>query len=87
MNTMPTSCEYFSFFLWQMAKRLDAELISLSVTAPTVPYEVVYTDRTVMVSNPTDFPDAHEDTGKLCEIKEPMVTSRIIVPQGAYSPC
>ena len=70
-----------------MAKRLDAEPISLSVTAPTVPYEVVYTDRTVMISNPTDFPDAHEDTSKLREIREPMVTSRIIVPQGVYSPC
>ena len=70
-----------------MAKRLDAELISLSVTAPTVPYEVVYTDCTVMISNPTDFPDAREDTSKLREIREPMVTSRIIVPRGVYFPC
>lgn len=87
MNTMPTLCGSFSFFLWQITKRLDAELVSLSVTAPTVPFEVVYTDRSVMISNPTDFPDTHEDTSKLCEIREPMVMSRIIVPQGVYSPC
>lgn len=82
MNTMPTPCESLPFFP-QRAKHLHAKLISLSVTAPTVPYQVVYTDRTVMISNPIDFPDGHGDTSKLLEIREPMVTSRIIVPQGA----
>ena len=68
-----------------MTRHLHASHTYLRITAPTVPYQVVYKDRTVLVSNPTDFPDAHEDTGKLLDIREPMINSRIIVPQGEYS--
>lgn len=53
-----------------------------SITAPTVPFEVVYRDRTVIVSNPTDFPETHEEIGTLLEVREPMVNATIIVPQG-----
>ncbi|KAF8320104.1 GTP-binding protein lepa [Clavulina sp. PMI_390] len=63
-------------------QRLEDEYnASIIITAPTVPFEVVYKDRTVMISNPTDFPEAHEEVGTLLEIREPMVNATIIVPQ------
>ncbi len=43
---------------------------------------VVYRDRTVMVSNPTDFPDTTNTGAKFKEVLEPVVKASIIVPQG-----
>ncbi|KAF7295365.1 Translation factor GUF1, mitochondrial [Mycena indigotica] len=54
---------------------------NLIITAPTVPYKVVYKDREVFVSNPTEFPDALEVSSKVKEIQEPVVRASIIVPE------
>lgn len=44
---------------------------------------VVYRDRTVIVSNPTDFPDVVDTTAHVREVQEPMVKASIIVPEGS----
>ena len=44
---------------------------------------VVYRDRTVIVSNPTDFPDLVDTTAHVREVQEPMVKASIIVPEGS----
>ena len=49
------------------------------------PILVVYRDRTVFVSNPTDFPDLSDATSKVVEVQEPMVNASIIVPEGDSS--
>lgn len=52
-----------------------------------VPPQVIYrekgTDRTVVVSNPTDFPDTTDAASKVREVQEPVVRASIIVPEGA----
>ncbi|KAI0306413.1 GTP-binding protein lepa [Multifurca ochricompacta] len=56
-------------------QRLEDEYdTNIVVTAPTVPYRVVYKDRTVVVSNPTDFPD-------VVDTPEPIAKASIIVPE------
>ena len=81
-------------FRQRLEDEYDANII---VTAPTVPYKglssdheghigtntltVVYRDRTVIVSNPTDFPDIVE-TSQVREVQEPIVNANIIVPEG-----
>lgn len=64
-------------------QRLEDEYnASVIVTAPTVPYKIVYRDRTVTVSNPTDFPDTIDSGSRVREVQEPVVKASIIVPQG-----
>jgi translation elongation factor EF-4 len=41
---------------------------------------VIYKDRTVIVSNPTEFPDVTDTTSKVKEVQEPIVKASIIVP-------
>lgn len=68
-------------------QRLEDEYnANIIITAPTVPFEVVYKDRTIIISNPTDFPEAHELMGSLVEIREPMINATIIVPQEYVGP-
>lgn len=43
---------------------------------------MIYKDRTVIVSNPTEFPDITDTTTKVREVQEPMVKASIIVPDG-----
>ena len=82
-------------FRQRLEDEYDANII---VTAPTVPYmglssdhgsrigantlTVVYRDRTVIVSNPTDFPDIVETSSQVREVQEPIVKANIIVPEG-----
>jgi len=51
------------------------------------PPEVIYRekgiDRTVVVSNPTDFPDTTDAASKVKEVQEPVVKASIIIPEGA----
>ena len=51
------------------------------------PLAVIYrekgTDRTVVVSNPTDFPDITDAASKVKQVQEPVVKASIIVPEGA----
>jgi translation factor GUF1, mitochondrial len=42
----------------------------------------VYRDRTVMVSNPTEFPDVTDSASRVKEVQEPIVKATIIVPEG-----
>jgi len=63
-------------------QRLEDEYdASIIVTAPTVPYKVIYKDRHVYISNPTEFPDVTDTTAKVKEVQEPVVKASIIVPQ------
>lgn len=60
-------------------ERLEREFdMDLITTAPTVNYEVVMKDGTVeVVSNPSRMPDA----GKYEDLREPIITATILVPQ------
>ncbi|HEX7046928.1 MAG TPA: translation elongation factor 4 [Gammaproteobacteria bacterium] len=60
-------------------ERLEREYeIDLITTAPTVIYEVEITDGSiVMVDNPANLPA----TNKIEEIREPIITANILVPQ------
>jgi GTP-binding protein LepA len=60
-------------------ERLEREYdMDLITTAPTVVYEVVLRDGTVHeIENPSKMPDP----GRIEEIREPIITSSIIVPQ------
>ncbi|GGP19830.1 translation elongation factor 4 [Silvimonas iriomotensis] len=60
-------------------ERLEREFdMDLITTAPTVVYEVLMKDGTVVeVENPSKLPDP----GKVEEIREPIITSTILVPQ------
>jgi len=60
-------------------ERLEREYdMNLITTAPTVVYEVLLGDGAVMrVENPAKMPDA----SKIAEIREPIITTTIFVPQ------
>ena len=60
-------------------ERLEREYgMALITTAPTVVYQVVLNDGTVMeIENPSRLPDA----SKVDEIREPIITASILVPQ------
>jgi translation elongation factor EF-4 len=42
---------------------------------------VHYKDRTVTVSNPTEFPDVTDVASHVKEVQEPIVKATIIVPE------
>jgi len=51
------------------------------VTAPTVPYKVINRDGTTeIISNPSEFPDPHQQTARGCKLLEPMVEATMIFP-------
>ena len=60
-------------------ERLEREYdLNLITTAPTVIYEVLRNDGTiVMVDNPANLPE----TSKISEIREPIIEAHILVPQ------
>ncbi len=60
-------------------ERLEREYdMDLITTAPTVVYQVLMRDDTVIeIENPSKIPDL----SKIAEIREPMITSTIIVPE------
>ncbi|KAJ7709647.1 GTP-binding protein lepa [Mycena rosella] len=69
---------HMDVFRQRLEDEHDANII---VTAPTVPYKIVYKDKEVYVSNPTEFPDAVDAASKVKEIQEPIVKASIIVPE------
>ncbi|KAH9950270.1 P-loop containing nucleoside triphosphate hydrolase protein [Amylocystis lapponica] len=69
---------HMDVFRQRLEDEYDANVI---ITAPTVPYKVVYKHKTVIVSNPTDFPDVSDFGDKVKEVQEPIVKASIIVPQ------
>ncbi|EKM55059.1 uncharacterized protein PHACADRAFT_119997 [Phanerochaete carnosa HHB-10118-sp] len=64
-------------------QRLEDEYnANVIITAPTVPYKVIWGDgKETYISNPTDFPDVSDSTSKVKVIQEPVVKASIIVPQ------
>ncbi len=60
-------------------ERLEREYnLDLITTAPTVIYEVEKSDgEVIMIDNPAALPD----TGKIAEIREPLIEATILVPQ------
>ncbi|TFY82986.1 hypothetical protein EWM64_g1028 [Hericium alpestre] len=69
---------HMDVFRQRLEDEYDANII---ITAPTVPYKVVYRDRTVLVSNPTEFPDVVDTSSRVKEVQEPTVKATIIVPE------
>jgi GTP-binding protein LepA len=65
-------------------ERLEREYgMNLITTAPTVVYQVVMRDGTVQeVENPSRLPDA----AKIEEIREPIITATILVPEAYVGP-
>ncbi|KAF8350516.1 Guf1 protein [Amanita rubescens] len=62
-------------------QRLEDEYAAqVIITAPTVPYKIIYRNREEIISNPTDFPDATDTTVHVKEVQEPVVKASIIVP-------
>lgn len=54
-------------------------------------YAVVYKEkgklREAIISNPTDFPDVADQSARVQQIEEPVVSATIIVPEGSlYNP-
>ncbi|ESK88048.1 gtp-binding protein [Moniliophthora roreri MCA 2997] len=70
---------HMDVFRQRLEDEYDANII---ITAPTVPYKLVYRDgKEKYVSNPTEFPDAGDPASKVKEIQEPIVKASIIVPE------
>ncbi|KAI0063422.1 GTP-binding protein lepa [Artomyces pyxidatus] len=69
---------HMDVFRQRLEDEYDANVI---ITAPTVPYKVIYRDRTVIISNPTDFPDVSDPSTQVREVHEPVVKASIIVPE------
>lgn len=69
---------HMDVFRQRLEDEYDANII---VTAPTVPYKVVYKDKEIIISNPTDFPDMADSIGKVKEVQEPIVKASIIFPE------
>jgi translation elongation factor EF-4 len=47
---------------------------------------VVYIDKEVFISNPTEFPEVTDTSNKVKEIQEPVVKASIIAPEGDSIP-
>ncbi|KAK7467364.1 Translation factor guf1 mitochondrial [Stygiomarasmius scandens] len=70
---------HMDVFRQRLEDEYDANII---ITAPTVPYKLVYRDgKEVFISNPTEFPDVLGVASKVKEIQEPVVKASIIVPE------
>ncbi|CCM04403.1 uncharacterized protein FIBRA_06580 [Fibroporia radiculosa] len=73
---------HMDVFRQRLEDEYDANII---ITAPTVPYKIVYKDKTVIVSNPTDFPDMADSSVRAKEVQEPIVNASMIAPQSYLS--
>ncbi|KAG5654114.1 Translation factor guf1 mitochondrial [Sphagnurus paluster] len=70
---------HMDVFRQRLEDEYDANII---ITAPTVPYKLIYRDnREVFVSNPTEFPETSDTASRVKEIQEPVVKASIIVPE------
>ncbi|CAN6674374.1 translation factor Guf1p, mitochondrial [Trichomonascus vanleenenianus] len=55
---------------------------SLIITAPTVPYKIVWRDGSEeVVTNPDDFPDPNVINSKVADLQEPIVEAIMTMPQ------
>ncbi|KAI8992177.1 GTP-binding protein lepa [Mycotypha africana] len=70
---------HMDVFRQRLENEYDANII---VTQPTVPYKVIYKDKTTkIVRNPSDFPEHEERTFKVTKVQEPMVLATLIFPE------
>ncbi|ORZ13723.1 P-loop containing nucleoside triphosphate hydrolase protein [Absidia repens] len=70
---------HMDVFRQRLENEYDANII---VTQPTVPYRVVYKDKTThIIRNPTEFPDSDERAFKVLRLEEPMVLATMIFPE------
>ncbi|KIM48774.1 hypothetical protein M413DRAFT_437952 [Hebeloma cylindrosporum] len=69
---------HMDVFRQRLEDEHDANVI---ITAPTVPYKIIYKDKEVIISNPTDFPDVSDIGVRVKSIHEPVVNASIIVPE------
>lgn len=60
-------------------QRLEDEYSSnVIITAPTVPYKVVYhKGKEVFISNPAEFPDVSDSKNRVAHVEEPMGMSQV----------
>ncbi|WOO82147.1 Translation factor GUF1, mitochondrial [Vanrija pseudolonga] len=69
---------HMDVFRQRLEDEYDSEVI---VTAPTVPYKLVYRDgKEEYISNPAEFPDVTDTRFKVERVEEPMVNATIFVP-------
>ncbi|ANB13002.1 GTPase GUF1 [Sugiyamaella lignohabitans] len=55
---------------------------NLIITAPTVPYKIVWRDNTeTIITNPDDFPTPSEMSSKVADLQEPYVECLMTMPQ------
>lgn len=47
-------------------------------------HSVVYHDKEVLISNPTEFPETTDIASRVKQIQEPIVKASIIAPEGLY---
>ncbi|KAG0235970.1 Translation factor guf1 mitochondrial [Actinomortierella wolfii] len=70
---------HMDVFRQRLEQEYDANII---ITAPTVPYKIVYRDgEEKLIRNPTEFPDNDDLNWKVTSVQEPMVKSTIIFPK------
>ncbi|KAI9300516.1 P-loop containing nucleoside triphosphate hydrolase protein [Cunninghamella echinulata] len=70
---------HMDVFRQRLENEYDANII---VTQPTVPYRVVYKNKSkLIVRNPSDFPDSEERANKVLKLEEPMVLATMIFPE------
>ncbi|KAF9971803.1 Translation factor guf1 mitochondrial [Actinomortierella ambigua] len=70
---------HMDVFRQRLEQEYDANII---ITAPTVPYKIVYRDgEEKLIRNPTEFPDSDDLNWKVTSVQEPMVKSTIIFPK------
>ncbi|TRM62532.1 GTP-binding protein lepa C-terminus-domain-containing protein [Schizophyllum amplum] len=73
---------HMDVFRQRLEDEYDANII---ITAPTVPFKVVWKDgKEELVSNPTEFPDLEAQNYKIKEVQEPVVNASIIVPEDYF---
>ncbi|KAI8340197.1 translation factor GUF1-like protein, mitochondrial [Chlamydoabsidia padenii] len=70
---------HMDVFRQRLENEYDANII---VTQPTVPYRVVFKDKTTrIIRNPSEFPDSDERAFKVLRLEEPMVLATMIFPE------
>lgn len=68
-----------SVFQERLEKEYGAKII---LTAPTVPYKVVYKDgKELTITNPSEFPDIHTEKQKIEALMEPYVLAIMTIPE------
>ncbi|KAF8921001.1 translation factor GUF1, mitochondrial [Mucidula mucida] len=73
---------HMDVFRQRLEDEYDANII---ITAPTVPYKVIYKKAAeAIISNPTQFPEVQDFLVKVKEVQEPIVKASIIAPEDYF---